>query len=242
MGDMETINKLLEELKEDLKTKASSELVTKLLNEIKARDSRIDLLEEKVQKLENDAAEFKSRVEKLEGFNAVIKNTVNLLERKIDDNEQYNRRSSLRIVGIPLPQSGNEKSNESLDKVKLVFNDLPDVNIPNCSFDRAHRIGRKVENIDGVEKQQMIVKFTTWRHRSMVYFNRKNLRNHKVYIDLTKRRFDLKKLADEIVKGNDNILFAMVDINCRLCLKLRNGNKRFFSSEDELNKIIEEIS
>ena len=66
---------------------------------------------------------------------------MNDLEIKIDNCEQYSRRSCLRIDGISLAQNGKESADESIGKVMEVFSEI-DVDISANDIDRAHRVGR----------------------------------------------------------------------------------------------------
>ena len=69
------------------------------------------------------------------------------------------------------------------------------LNIPKQAIDRVHRIGRNYEvyevDKDGVVKgvslkQQVIVRFSTWSHRTQVYKARKRSKFMKFKVDLTK--------------------------------------------------------
>ena len=150
---------------------------------------------------------------------------MNLLERRLDDSEQYTRRTSLRLNGIPY--SGKETGEESLNKVKA-------------------EVAKLGITIDGnmVKERQMIVKFSTFRSRTLVYRNRKAATvtdtDNKVrfYIDQTKRRFELRKMADDYVRDKPNVDFVFVDINCNLCVRLKNGDYKFFNSKEELTNIV----
>ena len=60
-------------------------------------------------------------------------------------------------------------------------------------IDRAHRVSRTDDTV--------IVRFTTFRHRTMFYRKRKELKNGvKVHLDLTKARLDLLIKASKYVK------------------------------------------
>ena len=59
----------------------------------------------------------------------------------------------------------------------------------------------------------MIVRFVSCRARTAIYRARKKDGNVKIYMDLTKRRFMLKKLAQERIKGNSSGDFAFADVN-----------------------------
>lgn len=223
MGDIDKLYELLKEVKTELHSKASNEKIDKLIEEIKKKDEKIDNLQERVEILESKVA--------------VLQNTVNLLERKADDNEQYSRRLCMRISGIPVSKD-REDGDVCLNKVKSIVNLIDNVDIPEVHYDRAHRIGKGKTNEKGEVERQMIVKFISWSARTKIYKNRKSLVNHRIYLDLTKRRFDLLKLAQVKVQGNNLIDFVFADINCKLSMRLKNGKFVYFSSEDELDKLI----
>ena len=129
------------------------------------------------------------RIEQLEGHVSILQNTVKILKREQESSEQYSRRLCLRFDGIP-PEK-DENADDSLEKVKTVFNDIGVV-IPDSVLDRAHRVGRPYINKDNEKVHPMIVRFTTWRHRTLVYNARKKS-NIRIYLDLTKQRHDLLK-------------------------------------------------
>ena len=148
--------------------------------------------------------EKNKRIEILESPVAIMENTINRLADNIDSNEQYSRRTSLRVLNIPLPsmeeddgvdEIEEETADICLEKVRDVIREAG-VSIPDQCIDRCHRIGKIIEEKDDdgnvtSTKQAMIVKFTTWRHRTILYRARKKLSNKKIFLDLTKKRFQL---------------------------------------------------
>ena len=114
------------------------------------------------------------------------------------------------------------------------MNLIPEVNISNSDIQRAHRVGRE----NGRNPRQMIVKLKAWNTRAIIYKGRKKLRDHKIFVDLTKRRFGLKTLAAQKVAENDIAEYSFADINCSLGLKLANGEYKYFNSEEELNLLL----
>ena len=222
MGDFNELKALLEAVKLDLGGKI---------------DKLTSLLEEKDKKIK----EFETKVNFLEEKLLYCDKRYELLERKLDDSEQYSRRTSLRINGIPY--NGKESGEESLQKVKDEVLKLG-VNLADCEFDRAHRVGR-VENGDVARDRQTIVKFATFRASTLVYRNRKKAvgergleRNVKFYIDQTKRRFQLRKMAVEYVETKPLVDFVFVDVNCSLCIRFKNGEFKFFNSKEELINLV----
>ena len=89
---------------------------------------------------------------------------------KLADGEQHIRRLSLRVNGIP--SDGRESADDCLSKVKDEISKLG-VTVADCEFDRAHRVGRKTDNQGTrVQSRHMIVRFTSWRARTLVYRHR----------------------------------------------------------------------
>ncbi len=100
-------------------------------------------------------------------------------------------------------------------------------------IDRAHRIGPIKQNQTTKKNSQtIIVRFTTWRHRSMVYRARKKSDKFKVHLDLTHRKVKLLEKANTWLKDKKEC-FAFADINCRPCLYL-DGDYEYFNDEHEL--------
>ena len=223
MDEVKELKALVEAVRAELGGKIDT-----LVNKLIEKDEKIVALENKIMIMEEKIA-----------YNDV---RMNLLERRLDDSEQYTRRTSLRLNGIPY--SGKETGEESLNKVKAEVAKLG-ITIDDCEFDRAHRVGRPKDR-DGnmVKERQMIVKFSTFRSRTLVYRNRKAATvtdtNNKVrfYIDQTKRRFELRKMADDYVRDKPDVDFVFVDINCNLCVRLKNGEYKFFNSREELINIV----
>ena len=115
-----------------------------------------------------------------------------------------------------------------------------EVDIPDVVMDRAHRIGPIKEDTTTKKKSQtIIVRFTTWRHRSMVYRARKKSKKFKVHLDLTHRKVKLLEKANTWLKDKKEC-FALADINCRPCLYL-DGDYEYFNDEYQLLEYIKYI-
>ena len=95
------------------------------------------------------------------------------------------------------------------------------VNIEESEFNRIHRIGPKIKKRNGKAFQQIIAKFKGFVPRIKVYTARKHKADIAILLDLTKRRYLLLKNAYGKAKYCD---FACADINCSLCLQLKNGD------------------
>ena len=137
-AELENIHKLIKEMHKDSQATASK--LDELVAEIRSRDRRIEALVSEV---------------------VVLKNVVNLLSQECDSNEQYSRRSSLRINNIPLPNEGGRESAEDvMNKVREVITQSG-ADIPNKFIERAYRVGKTSIADDETRKQREIVKFTT---------------------------------------------------------------------------------
>ena len=231
------LNSKFETLKDSL---ASKECIAELRNLILEQGALISKQNEAISELKREVNEKEERIAALESHVSILQNTMNLLKRRSEENEQYQRRHCLRIVGIePVSNDIKETGENCLEKAKKVFKDL-NVDVPDCSIDRAHRIGSPFKNKKGVPCHAMIVKFTTWRHRSDVYKARKGSK-YSISPDLTKERYNLLRNAREILDSWDNdssVDFVYADINCRLMVKLKDGEFKSFNSIDEFNKML----
>ncbi|XP_048251677.1 uncharacterized protein LOC124128026 isoform X1 [Haliotis rufescens] len=108
------------------------------------------------------------------------------------DNEQYSRRYSLRIRGLP---ESKDENTEAL--VMEVLRDLH-LDLTASDIDRCYRVGKI--NMD--RNRQVIVKFVNFLTRNKVISNRRMLRQNRssVYIneDLTKYQSKLFKLTRDL--------------------------------------------
>ena len=147
-----------------------------------------------------------------------------------DELEQDGRRLCIKINGVPVAE--NETSNDVLQNVKSIIEES-NREIPDVSIDRAHRISKTyTEKTSGLKYKRIIVRFATFRHKTMFYHIRKNLkRNLKVKLDLTKKRYSTFIEAMQLVKNNKAVKFVMTDINYRLKVVFKDGNSLFLLIE-----------
>ena len=106
-------------------------------------NNNIDILVAKIEEREKKINEVEDKVNHLEDKVCFQVNYCQLLERKVDDGEQYALRSSLRVNGIP--SDGRGSADDCLSEVKDEISKL-EVTVADCEFDRAHRVGRKTDN------------------------------------------------------------------------------------------------
>ncbi|XP_070200949.1 uncharacterized protein [Littorina saxatilis] len=84
------------------------------------------------------------------------------LHTRVDELEQYSRRNCVRISGIPAAD------NENTDEVTKKLGAALGVTITTEMIDRSHRVGRP---------DQIIVKFTSYRHKRLLMGVRRHLKN-----------------------------------------------------------------
>ena len=108
-----------------------------------------------------------------------------------------------------------------------------DLDIPEACIGMAHRIGKKTPG----KVRPIMVRFRTWRHRTMVYCKRKDCFNCRFTLDLTKTCMDILKEAIDLARESDHISYVLADINCSLCVKLSNGSFKYFDAIDDLNNL-----
>ena len=87
----------------------------------------------------------------------------------------------------------------------------------------------------------MIVKFKGFVPWTKVYRAKKHKADIVISLDLTKHRYLL--LKDVYGKARDcaSVEFACADINCSLCLRLKNGDWKIFSSLEKFERFLLEI-
>ena len=180
--------------------------------------------------------EKEKEIEKLESTVSLLQQHVQTLklshEKKTDDLEQYGRRLCLRIHGVQCVE--RETSSDVLNKVKDIIDDS-ESEIPENVIDRAHRIGRKISH-NGEYTQSIIVRFTTFRHRTLLYKNRKKLVNEnvKIRLDLTKlRNSTLNKCREFLNENPGTAKYVYADINCRLKIRMNDDKDQFFETFEE---------
>ena len=208
-------------------------------------DEKFEKLEEKlaskacIQQLHETIKGQSEKIEILETKVAIMENVIARLEKHVDNQEQYQRRLCLRIDGIPPVAQGKEESGEQcLKKVKAVFDEL-NVEIPDAVIDRAHRIGQ-ARVVAGKRTRQMIVRFTTWRHRTAVYRARKSWDKYKIRLDLSTKRLDTIIKTTKMIEEKGFQGFTFADVNCRLCAKI-GKDFNYFNDEDDLASLIDRL-
>ena len=190
------LDKKLDLLKEDLKR----DMIAELHEIVHKQNDKIDVLE-------NSVCMLQQQIESLKEVNIVN-------SRKQDDIEQYGRRRlCLRIQGIE--EQDSETAEDVFSKVEEIIES--ECVIPSNVIDRAHRIGSKPEGKNG---KSVIVRFTTFRHRTLLYRARKRL-NVKISLDLTTSRYILWRKAIDLIESKENVKFVYALYRARKRLNVK---------------------
>ena len=88
------------------------------------------------------------------------------LEKYCEENEQYGRRLCMRTKTTKKQE--NESSDKVLEAVKCLFSEAY-INIPDACIECVYRVSRTDDKV--------LVYFTTFRHRTMFYRKRKELKS-----------------------------------------------------------------
>ena len=143
-----------------------------------------------------------------------LKEENNKLKDKVEGLEQYGRRPNLRIFGLPLP--AKETSDEVRRKVAKLISDS-DIEVPVSSIDRAHRIGKVTKNKSDQNIQPIIVRFSAFSDRTLVYRGPKKIKekNLGISLDLTFERYGLLKQAGAMIEDvvGKNLFMLMLTAN-----------------------------
>ena len=99
-------------------------------------------------------------------------------------------------------------------------------------LDRAHRVSKSNHDV--------IVRFTTFRHRTLLYRKRKTLKGKSVHLDSTKSRLKLLNDAKNLISSRSDIAFCYADINCRCKVRYSDGKELFFESISDLEDILDD--
>ena len=150
--------------------------------------------------------------------------------------EQYSRRSCLIFVGIK--ETGDTP--EDTDKVILdVCNNKLGLNLAQEAIDRSHHLGpvrkARIEQRNEVNPspRPIIVKFTNYNNRSMVFSSKRKLKGSPVSTmeHLTTRRVKLMQQAKALV-GHKQVW----SLDSRL-LAVKEGKKIRIKREEDLKKL-----
>ena len=187
--------------------------------------------------LQSKMRELQSLEDKL---NKVSKN-ISKMESNVEEQEQYSRRSCLRFHGV------KEKANETTDQAIInLAKEKMGITIAPTDIDRSHRLSSRqaaasVEGVGTTESKEssskpriIIVKFSRYNVRDIVYRQRTKLRGTNVYIheDLTGYRSNLLFKA----RTHDNVKKTWT-ADGKITAFTKDGRKVRIASERDLEDL-----
>ena len=244
---MEEVTKLINTTLESFKADFLKSITELIKSEVES------FLAKKTSEYEESVKIIKQHVSQLQSKQSSFDIKFEMLEKRIDDLEQYTRRPNLRIFGVPV--SENESPRDVKSKVIDIITKNK-IEIDPNSLDRAHRIGKEkqvsVVNQDAagndiltnITTQPIIARFGSFYARTQVYRKRMDIKKSLKYgisFDLTKARYALLQEAKESVKSIDGIDFVYVDVNRNLRAFTANGKHRKFDSMADLACIVNDL-
>ena len=164
---------------------------------VKHLDYKLEQFETQIADLQKENAELKttlstqhSEISTLKQETVTLKNQVKQALVHSNNNEQYSRKTSIRIIGHEI--SDNPRNEDCRKLACELFRNKIGVNIEEGDIAGAHRVGRI---IDG--KQSIIIKFFSRDTKQMIIENKFKLKgtNIRIYDDLT---LDNRKLLNRL--------------------------------------------
>ena len=146
----------------------------------------------------------------------------------------------MTIDGVP--SVDRETSSGVLEKVKEICAES-NLEIPDSNLDRAHRIGKPYfDKIKKVKCKSIIVRFNSFRHRTLLYGAKKDIKLNKEYkirLDLTKRCYLMLSEANKLASDNQNANFCYAGVNCRLKICWNDNQENFFDTLEVLRDLLD---
>lgn len=195
----------------------------------------LDLVHEKLDEnsrlIKQQAESIKSCLESIDGLkkeNMLLKNKLEDTKAQLDDLEQYGRRNSIEIHGIP------EMANENLLEIVKNIGRAMDIDIQPQMIDSCHRLGKS----PGQPSAAVIVKFVRRMDKDQFIHRRKVKRNLKasqvgfsnndniIYINhsLTRLRRHIYSEARKLKKLK-NFAYLWVDNAGNIKLRRQEGDR-----------------
>lgn len=190
------LDKLVTLIADTIMERVTQKIYAALKMDITAKETEINTLKRKVKDLEK---------------------SVSAVDKVQEEQEQYSRRESLRVYGLP------ETTNEKTDEVVREFvKERLNVELTSSDIARSHRITPKPRPGSTARSENpkpIIVKFNTYNTRQAVFEAKSRLRGTRIFIqeDLTSHRRGLlnaakQKSSVKRVWTNDGKITVLVSI------------------------------
>lgn len=206
---------------EGIRTRSAKEkedaLVCRVIERVINSDKFLDKLISSISA--NLESCFNTKIKELDmKVEQLVTKTADLSEEN-EHLEQYSRRNSLRIYGIP------KNTNENTDEIVInLCRDKFNINISTDMIDCSYRLPGK----EGAHSP-IIVKFVSWNTKKLIYANKKKLKGSKILIkeDLTKKHAQLFTSACSLY-SNKNVW----TYNGKIFVKCNNSIKQIKINSD----------
>ena len=199
-----------------------------------------DALKERLRTLEGRVGVLEDKNGVLEKVAENLRKGVTRLEKRVDDLDQYGRRSNIILQNIEVKPNENQQAIET--QVKNIVE--KELKLPNAAkdIDKLHRLGKKKEH-EGKTYQNVIVRFRSHRQRYAVYKERSKLQHGvKMNPNLTKKRGTMLYKSSKLVENVQGVDFTFANIHGDLCVRLtaehEGRNVWTFQSLGELKKLL----
>lgn len=205
----------------------------------------LDLIKETLTNFKTDiiasvSEEINKKLEqKLEQVFGTVENKISrmfeeciILRNKMDSLEQYTRRNSIRLFGVP-----EQENEDTLKLVKEILTEKMELPETCCLIDRCHRLKSKnasKNNATNARPNAIIIKFMSYNAKMSVNQRKKALKGTGWVItdDLTSNRHALYR---SVLKKFGRSHTWLMDGNIFI---RHNGNRMAIRTQDDLDKIM----
>lgn len=235
-GDTSTVHILSRPMNPADIVEIASELKALMLPEIKGmiessipgiKLSVIEAVKESYQSLSDEVKSLREENEHLKILNGELEKKVSDVVDANETLEQYGRRNSVRISGVPVRQ------NEVTDEIVLDIAQALGVAMDVSEIDRSHRVGKPTNR-----NRDILVKFVSYRSRQKLYSRRKDLRDNDATMgtfineDLTRCRSKILYEARLSAKGENAIFKAAYSSDGKIFAIDKTDNRHMIQSVD----------
>lgn len=209
-GDPDFTTMLLNALADTRVVTTLTAILTKSLSEqLEAKDRQIQELQTEVTDLKDETAKLKDAVDEL---------------------EQYGRRNAVRIWSKKMPECPGEDT----DQLVMEYAEKVGVQLPPNSIGRTHRVGKPAPG----KVRPIIVKFTTYNTRKMLYDARKSCNDVYVSEDLTGVRSSIFYKAR--LERNYGRFKHCWTTDGRINIRLQDDSRHVITTQAQLDKLIDD--
>jgi len=231
------VQTVMEQISEQLKTTIADHVqvsVTAMANSVAAIITAS--LSDRISNVELENKNLRDQITSLSDKIKILESEKTAVDDRLDEAEQYSRRSCLRISGIP------ETPEENTDDLIIKLAQACGTQLTLSDIDRSHRVRPKHTRSSSTSRPNVIiVKFVSYRSRSSFLRGKSKLKESADYRgvfineDLTRQRADLLHNARLLVK-NKTILSAW-SYDGRIFIKHLDGIRRVVTSKDDIANI-----